>query len=244
MKTSATYLSLMMGMFAIPLSLVPVYTSAQHIPLEKKSIENRHDPDFPGRTKFNAGVITTYTNTSPPPAIIGDVTYGIKDRFSIGAIAGTTGAQSLAGLKINAVLLQRTQFRMMYRMVIIYYPGRNGQYLFDRSDKHIVPWMLSMGVIDAEWRTPKGIRWSLGMGLLETHCVEGMKKYFGRSVDETRTMPFEFFHTVQGSVSLPISNRLTFRPEVFVVMKDARLIHTGDFKVHPINPFLKLIYTF
>ncbi len=29
-----------------------------------------------------------------------------------------------------------------------------------------------------------------------------------------------------------------------VIMRDARLIRAGDFKVFPINPFLKLIYSF
>lgn len=244
MKTIIAHLPIMMVMLAIQLVLIPVKVNAQYIEAGKKLSANRHDPDFPGKRNFNAGVITTYSNISPPPAILADVTYGIKDRFSIGVVAGTTGAQSLAGLKVNAVLMQRMNFRMNYRMVIIYYPGRDGQYLFDRTDKRIIPWMLSMGVIDAEWRTSKGIRWTLGMGVLETHCVEGMKRFFNKSVDETRTMPFEFFQTVQGSVSIPVSNKLTFRPEVFLVMKDAQLIRSGEFKVHPVNPFLKLIYTF
>jgi hypothetical protein len=205
---------------------------------------NPHDPEFPGKQKFNAGVMTTYTSLTPPPAIVGDVTYGISRKFSVGVIAGTTGAQSLAGLKLNSTLLQRNNFRVVYRMVILYYPGRDGQYLFDRSDKFIMPWMLSMGAVNAEWKTNKGIRWSMGIGMLETHCVEGMKKYFWGAGDEKKISPFQLFHTYHGSVSIPVSERLTFRPEVIVVTKDGHLIKTGDFKVFPINPFLKLIYTF
>ena len=82
------------------------------------------------------------------------------------------------------------------------------------------------------------------MGMLETHCVEGMKKYFWGSSEEAKVSPFEIFHTAHGSVSFPVSKRLTFRPEVILVMKEGRLIHKGDFQVLPINPFLKLIYTF
>lgn len=101
-----------------------------------------------------------------------------------------------------------------------------------------------MGAVNAEWQTKKGIRLSFGMGMLETHCIEGMRKYFWGTGDEKKISPFELFNTLHGSVSIPISERLTFRPEAIAVMKDARLIKTGDFKVFPINPFLKFIYTF
>ena len=217
---------------------------AQNDPASSSRSKNEHDPEFPGRRNFNAGVLTTYTTIAPPPAIIGDITYGINNRMSVGLMAGTTGAQSLTGLKFSAELFRRNDFRMMYRMIIVYYPGRRGEYLFDNSEKRIIPWMLSMGVIDAEWKSEKGIRWSIGMGLLETHCVIGMKRFFWGGGDEEEVMPFEFFHTVQGSVSVPVSRRLTLRPEVFIVMRNAQLIRTGEAKVFPVNPFIKLIHTF
>jgi hypothetical protein len=216
---------------------------AQNV-IRERNRENDHDPDFPGKHRLNAGVMTTYTPITPPPAIVADATYGVTRKFSLGIIAGTTGAQSLAGVKMNIRLFQRDHFRVVYRMVMLYYPGREGRYLFDTSDKFIMPWMLTMGAVNAEWQTKKGIRWSVGMGMLETHCVEGMKRYFWGTGDEQKVSPFELFHTLHGSVSIPISPKFTFRPEVIVVMKDGQLIRTGDFKVFPINPFLKLIYTF
>ena len=206
--------------------------------------ENRHDPDFPGRKIFNAGVMTTYTAITPPPALVGDITYGFSAKFSVGLIAGTTGAQSLAGTKLNVILYGRNNFRVIYRMVMLYYPGRDGQYLFDKSDTFIMPWMLTMGAINAEWTSPKNIRWSLGMGVLETHCIEGMKQYFWGETEKAKVSPFEVFHTLNGSVSIPVSKKFTFRPEVIAVMKDGQLVKRGDFRVFPINPFLKLIYTF
>lgn len=205
---------------------------------------NRHDPDFPGRRNLNAGVLATFSTHAPPPAVIGDMTYGINARLSVGVLAGTTGAQSLAGLKFSSVVYQRQNFRVMYRMVLVYYPGRDGEYLFDTTDKYIMPWMLSVATFDAEWRARGGIRWSAGMGALETHCIEGMKRYFWGASDERKVSPFDVFHTFQGSATVPLPGRLTLRPEVIVVMRNARLIRTGDFKVFPINPFIKLIYSF
>ena len=206
--------------------------------------QNQHDGDFPGKKRFNVGVMSTYTSITPPPALIGDITYGMSEKLSVGILGGTTGAQSLTGVKINSILFRRDNFRIVYRMVIVYYPGREGRYMFDRSEKSIMPWMLSMAVLDAGWKTESGIRWSLGMGVLETHCIEGMKQYFWGVSEQEKVSPFEVFHTLHGSVSIPLSRKLTLRPEVIAVMKDAQLIKTGDFKVFPINPFLKVIYTF
>lgn len=207
-------------------------------------VENKQDADFPGRKKFNAGVLTTYTGNLPPPALVGELTYGVSRKLSVGILSGTTGAQSLAGVKLSSILIQRNQFRAVYRMVIVYYPGRNGTYLFDRSESFIMPWMLSMGAVDGEWQTAKGIRWSFGMGLLETHCIEGMKQYFWGRGEEGKVSPFEIFHTAQGSVSIPVSKKLTLRPEIIVVMKDWQLVSKGEFKVLPVNPFVKVVYSF
>jgi hypothetical protein len=217
--------------------------NAQSIP-EQPHSKNLHDPNFPTPRTFNAGLITTYAGTTPPPALVGDITYGFSKRLAFGILGGTTGAIALAGIKINAAFVQKNQFAINYRMIIIYYPQRNGKFMFDRRDKEVMPWMLSMAAIDAEIKTGKGIRYSLGVGLLETHCVEGMKKYFWGKSEESKVSPFELFQTLQGSVSLPISNKLTFRPEVIAIMKDGNLIGSGVFHVSPINPYLKFIYTF
>lgn len=206
--------------------------------------ENQHDPDFPAVKQFNAGVMATYTDIAPPPAIIGDVTYRLNRRFAAGILGGTTGAQSLAGLKLNAILYNKSKFTLMYRMLAVYYPGRRGQYLFDDSDKLIIPWILSMATIDGQFRSARGIRYSLGIGILETHCAESMRKFlFGRA-DERKIMPVELFHTFQTSASIPLSSRFTLKPEVVLIMKKGQLITKGEFKVFPINPFIKVIYSF
>jgi hypothetical protein len=202
------------------------------------------DPNFPKAGGFNAGVLTTYTNATPPPAIIADVTYGVSRKFGVGILGGTTGALALVGIKVNATLLDKNRFKINSRTVIVYYPERNGKFLFDRSQREVMPWILSMTVVDGELQTKKGNRYSLGIGFLETHCVEGMKKYFWGTSEEAKVVPFELFQTIQGSVSLPVSKKLAFRPEVILIMKDFRPIKSDVFRVSPINPYLKFIYTF
>ena len=251
MKTSATRPGkLILVIRLCSLALVPaniLFHPEVHAQVRVDSVSVRsrdQDADFPARGQFNAGLMSTFTGIAPPPALVGDVTYGVSSRIAAGILGGTTGAQSLAGAKLNAVLWERDNVRLMYRMIVIFYPGRDGQYLFDRSDTFIMPWMLSMGVADGSYTTSKGIRWSLGGGLLETHCVEGMKKYLWGTSEEEKVLPFEVFHTLQASASIPVSKRLILRPEVIAIMRHAKLIHKGEFKVFPINPFIKVVYSF
>jgi hypothetical protein len=212
------------------------------------SQQNLNDPHYPAKGRWNAGLLTTYSGVTPPPVLIGNVAYGISNKFSAGVIVGTTGNLGALGLKLNAIILERKAFRLGYRMISVYYPKRDGRFLFDRSVQHIMPWMLSMGVVDAEFRSKKGIRWSLGMGLIETHCVDGMMKLFSKNASEENDpddLPFEVFTTVQASVSIPLSRRFTLRPDVFTVFKGVHLIEERKYKVgFPVIATVSLFYSF
>ena len=209
----------------------------------------RNDPYFPGKHKFSTGLLTTYRGSSvPAPVMIGEVTYGVSNRFSLGLVGGTTGTASLVALKLAAGLHQHENFRLLYRMSIIYYPERNGTFLFDRSNQYIMPWMLSMGLLDAEWRMKSGLRWSVGMGLLETHCVDQMmhlilNQKHGHE-DGENEQSFKLFNTVQTSVSIPLSKKLTLRPEAIIIFQGTQLVIGGEHKVRPLNIYLNLVYTF
>jgi hypothetical protein len=109
-----------------------------------------------------------------------------------------------------------------------------------------MPWMFTLGIANAEWKTRKGTRWSIGMGYLETHCIDGMLKYFhlSKDVDEDDIAPFKFYNVLNGGVSMPVSKRLTLKMEVVVVMKGLRLLEkTPNTRISPINPYLNLIYS-
>lgn len=203
---------------------------------------NQFDPLFPEKNKLHMGFITTYSVITPPPVFITDITYGISKNTSIGVLVGTTGAIALYGVKFNKILVRNNQFKLQFRMTSIYYPKRNGRFLFDRQSKHVMPWMLSMGVVDAEWKLAKNILWSIGVGAMETHCVDDMKSWFHQSNEFHETEYPEFYHTIQTSLSFPISKRMTLRPEIIGVMKNWRLIEREKFKVPlSINPYLNVI---
>ncbi len=206
------------------------------------------DPYFPGRHKFSVGFITTYRGSSvPAPVMIGDVTYGISRRFSLGVVGGTTGTLSLAAVKLAANIYEYKKFRLLYRMSMIYYPERKGTFLFDQSNQNVMPWMLTMGLVDGEWKMKNGLRWSIGMGLIETHCIDGMMNFFlGRNnaKEEEEDLPLEIFNTLQTAVSIPLSRKLVLRPEAIMIFQGAKLVHRDEHKVRPVNLYLNIVYNF
>ena len=217
----------------------------------------RNDPHIPARRNFSGSLLTTYSSANPPPILIGDVMYGISDRFSLGITGGTTGSLALYGIKLNASVFQREYFRVLFRFTSIYYPERNGTFLFDKNELYVMPWMLSMAVTDAEFRSKKGMRWTIGMGLLETHCINDMKMWFGMPHDHSHHAEdghmgelesgelIDVFNTIQGSVSIPLSKRFTLRTEVIAVFRGTELIEKGQWKVgFPINPYISVTYSF
>lgn len=167
MKNTTTYFpanrAITFYLLAAALLLSLSDANAQFFPDPRQDQEkNQHDSDFPGRKKINVGVMATYTSIAPPPAVIADATYGLSNRLSVGIMAGTTGTQLLTGVKFNARLLQKNNFRMMYRMVIVYYPGRKGEFLFDHTEKRLRPEGRSLPALSLSKGASKEILWRPG----------------------------------------------------------------------------------
>ncbi|CAN5615258.1 hypothetical protein BH10BAC4_BH10BAC4_16520 [soil metagenome] len=205
-----------------------------------------NDPYFPTKRTFNAGFYTTYRGTAiAAPVMIGEIVYGVSDRVSLSVVAGTTGTLGLLGIRMAAALHQQNNFRLLLRVSSVYYPERRGTFLFDKSNQTVMPWMLSMGFIDAEWRMKNGLRWAIGAGALETHCVNGMMNLLsGGKWHQDAVLALEVFNTVQTSLSVPLSSRLTLRPEVIAAFKGMKLVTDDKYKVGPLTIYLNLVYQF
>jgi len=226
------------------ITLLFIVASVSAIAQQKVAARNDYDPLFPARGKFSAGLMTTYGGINPPPILVGDVTYGVTRRFAMGLVGGTTGAQGLYGLKLNGKVQEHGPFSVNVRAMTIYYPGRDGKFLFDKSSRHIIPWMASLANLEGEWRTPKNIRWAAGVGGLETHCMVRLKKWL-HGESEDAIVPIDLFATANVSASFPISARLTIKPEVLVVFNQKGLIKRAQNMVSsPVNPFVNLVYNF
>ena len=86
------------------------------------------------------------------------------------------------------------------------------------------------------------------MGLLETHCIDGMMAMMlGQKLDaeeEEDELPFELFNTLQTAVSIPLSKKLVLRPEAIMVFKGTKFVSGDQHKVGPLNLYLNLVYNF
>ena len=208
-------------------------------------IEVVNDHLFPSKGRSAIGFITSIPLKKLPIAVV-EFTHGVSNRFSIGLIGGTTGVLALYGVRINALLLQREKFRMYFRMPIIYYPERKGTFLFDKEHKEVEPWMLSSSAVNAEWETEKGLKWSLGIGIVETFCFS-IKGIFKKEIDvhETPGM-LRVFNTFNGSVSIPFCERWMFQLEIIAVMNGFKLSQKNDFGSSvgsPIKPLFTISYS-
>jgi hypothetical protein len=217
---------------------------------QKKQFEN--DPNFAAKGRFNVGAIVTYSAATPPPAFIADVSYGISNKTTLGITGGTTGALALYGIKFNTLIAGSENKRLLFRFLSVYYPERDGRFMFDRKAKYVMPWFLTMAVIDGEWKLKNRIRLNAGIGLMENHCLDDMKMWFDKNHNhhdmhngELEGSLIDVFATLQAGAAFPLSERLTMKLEVIAVFHNMRLIHKDEFKVtFPINPFLNFVYAF
>jgi hypothetical protein len=217
------------------------------------SASNQNDPNFPAKGKVNSSVLISYSTVTPPPAILADALYGVKQKLAIGITAGTTGALGLIGVKLNDIISERGNRRTVLRFVSAYYPERDGRFLFDRKAKYVMPWILSMAVLDSEWKLRNGIRVNVGAGVMENHCIDDMKMWFNRNhdhhdIDENGKMHgslIDIFSVAEIGISKPVTRRMTLKFETIVVFHDFRLIKKEEFKVtFPVNPYVNFIYSF
>jgi hypothetical protein len=221
--------------------------------LMAQTYPNANDPHFASRGKFTTSVLLSYSTQTPPPAIIADGMYGISNKFSVGVTVGTTGALGILGIKANGILFGRERFKVFSRFICVYYPERNGAFLFDRKDKYVMAWMLTMLTLEGEWKFANGMRVSGGIGVMENHCLDDMKMWFDpkhdhHDINEHGDMEgslIDVFTTAQAAVSAPLSKRLTLSLEAIAVFHKMKLIEKNEFKVtFPINPYFTFTYAF
>lgn len=233
------------------LSLILFMTSAQSLFAQSDAFTN--DTNFASKGRINIGALVSYSTQTPPPAMIMDVTYGLTKRTTIGVTVGTTGALAIVGIKANKLLWDAKKMKVLLRFISVYYPERDGPFLFDREEKYVMPWILTMLAVDGEWKLRNGIRINGGFGIMENHCVDDMKMWFNRNhkhhdIDADGNMHgsmIDIFTTIQAGIATPLSKRLTLKLEAIAVFHKMRLIQQNEFKVtFPVNPYLYFAYAF
>ena len=190
---------------------------------------------FPARGK---AMITATTGI--PYLGIAELSYGVSDRFTVGAIIGRTPSVFGYGFRVRGIVSQKGEkFRVFAKMPAFYYPATDGL--------GGEPWILAWPSVHAEWKYPSGMQISLGVGMVGSACVNGL---FGESsvadthtisghenVDERSGMGFnsmfdqtdehgfmgDLSNTVSVGISIPTRFGVSFRADLSAVMKGYRL---------------------
>ena len=170
-----------------------------------------HDYLFP-----RAGQSLTTLLTGVPYAAIAEYSYGITDRFSVGAIAGVLEDASPGyGVRFRYILAQPSRdFRVHFRLPIILYPQAKSF-----GCPGCEAWFLTWPAVNAEWRLSRGLCVWAGAGLVATACAstvfhtrnEAMER--GEGVHEGR------WNTLQFGFSKSLSRRTSFQLEAAAVMQ-------------------------
>lgn len=214
------------------------------------------DPLFQGRGYAQFTFTTSVPLHTPPPIMIGELSYGFSGRFTGGVLAGTTGVVGFYGVKVNYLMYSGKKFRLHFRMPVVYYPKRSGKFLFDRRNITIEPWMLSLASVSGEWRTKKNIRYLFGIGAVETHCAASMwgvlhkwgilRKAHGHAlteIHETSPSMLGVFNTFHAGILVPLGKKWIFGSEIVMVMNGFNFSQKNEFRGgFPVNPLFQLYY--
>jgi hypothetical protein len=161
--------------------------------------------------------------TGSPYVAIGLYSYGISDRFSVGAIYGYTPFVKAFGLRIKSVIAQPSEnFRISLKSPFLYYPH------MDPNDNK--SWVLAWPTMNFEWKLKNEARIWVGFGVVgaaRTDYLRGERPYQHLYTNENHKEDYDFmagiYNTFQFGYSKPISNKLSFVVEVAPVMQGFKL---------------------
>jgi len=160
-----------------------------------------------------AGGFTATGATGLPFFGIGELTYGVSDRFAVGAVAAATpnigrihGTMAL-GVRPRAVLFASGDWRSYVAVPVFYYPEVDG------FGGNLEPWILVRPSVSLERRLPGGARASVGLGAIAAACTESIL-----TLGKERTMMGGVWDTAILGGSVPLSGRTQLFGEGSLIM--------------------------
>ena len=167
----------------------------------------RNDYLFPRGGDFSASAASGY-----PFLGIGELAYGVTDRFAIGAfgaatpdVGGVKGTLAM-GLRPRGVLFDTGAWRSTLMVPVLYYPDVKG--FGDRE-----PWMLVRPTLALERELPSGARVNVTLGLLGAACMDSIL-----SLGKEHVMMGGVWETAGLGGALPISSRTSVFAEASLIM--------------------------
>ena len=169
----------------------------------------------------SAGRSMVTVATGIPYVGITEYSYGLSDRFTVGAIVGVTPRVTGYGIRVRGIIRQRDEnFRVYLRVPVLYYP--------QTKDLGGEPWVLAWPVLSAEWKLRSGARLSAGGGIVTAACFNSMLHKLGlhslhEESDEDEGFMGGVWNTLHVGITLPVGESLTFHGEVSAVMSGVKI---------------------
>lgn len=167
-------------------------------------------------------------NSGIPYVAMGEYSFGISNRVSVGVLYGYTPIVLGYGLRIKAILAKPDEdLRIFLKVPMIYYPHAKNL----GGD----PWVLAWPTLSIEKKLHDGARLWTGIGVLGASCVDILLGEKRESVDvlggseqgnANKKMMSAIWNTIQVGYSKPISPRLSWTVEAAPVLHGLKL--AGD----------------
>jgi hypothetical protein len=170
----------------------------------------RTDYLFPRAGRFSASVAS-----GVPFLGIGELTYGVTERFAIGALGAATpdvGAidgTAAVGLRPRGVVVQAGRWRSGLVVPVLYYPTLRG-FGGERD-----PWVLVRPELTLERSLDSGVELNVALGLVAAACTESLAT-FGR--EHSANVMGGVWDTVRVGGGVPIGGRTSLFGEASLVM--------------------------
>jgi hypothetical protein len=123
------------------------------------------DALFPRAGEFSATVAT-----GVPYLAIGEVAYGVSERFALGVVGGVTPITYGFGLRLRGIVVGGETARLVAVMPVLYYPAT-------ASLGH-EPWVLAMPQVLAEQRFGGDLTAHVGVGAAAATCTGAIAGLF------------------------------------------------------------------
>jgi hypothetical protein len=189
-----------------PLSIDPGETQVAPEP-DRPPEDRRVDSLFPRGGTFSATV-----GTGVPFIGIGEIAYGITDRFALGAIGGGTPNVGGVGVRPRVLIVDADAWRLHLTVPILYYPKTR--------ELGGDPWMLTRPALVLDREIASGVRLGAGMGLVAAACTESI---FSLGKEHDSEFMGGVWNTVNVGASVQVSSRTSLFGDVALVMRGVRV---------------------
>lgn len=177
---------------------------AETAPPPAEARPKRHDPFFPGGGHANLSL-----SSGLPFLAMGEVAFGLGDRFAIGAVGAATQGPAGFGVNPRVALFDTGRFRGVVMAPSLYYPF---------APEGGSPWVLTRPRFVLEHAWAFGLRVGGGLGAVATTSTDRRPAGYGE-----KNVATGIWNSFDATVAMPLGERTSLFAEGTLVMNGLRV---------------------